>query len=202
MAATVARPGDARIDDVPVAARRMGVHTLLDRERTFGAEEIIVSKTDLRGVITYANDVFARTAGYSRAELEGRPHSIVRHPHFPGGVFRLLWDTITADREIFAFVKNLAKDGSYYWVLAHVTPTHGRDGQISGYHSSRRVPERAALDELSGLYAEMLDIERDIRNLHEAAEASATMVAARLASLGTTYDEFVWDIINRTGQEI
>ena len=202
MAAVAARPGDARLSDIPAAAHRMGAHTLLDRERTFGTEEIIVSKTDLRGVITYANDVFARTSGYSRAELEGQPHSIIRHPQFPGGVFRLLWQTISADREIFAFVKNLAKDGSYYWVLAHVTPTRGRDGSIVGYHSSRRVPERAAIEELAGLYADLLDVERAFRNRHEAAEASADLLSARLRALGATYDEFIWDIINRTGQEV
>lgn len=202
MAAVAARPGDARLGEVPAAARRLGAHTLLDRERTFGAEEIIVSKTDLRGVISYANDVFARTSGYTRAELEGAPHSIVRHPLFPGGVFRLMWDTLAAEREIFAFIKNLAKDGSYYWVLAHVTPTRGRDGRVSGYHSSRRVPERAALEELADLYADMLDVERENRNRHAAAEASAHLLADRLEAAGTTYDEFIWDIINRTGQEV
>ena len=92
-------------------------------ERTFGEDEIIVSKTDLTGRITYANDVFLRISGYAEAEVLGQPHSIIRHPGTPRAVFSLLWRTIESGREIFAYVVNRAKNGDHYWVLAHVTPT-------------------------------------------------------------------------------
>lgn len=169
-----------------------------DHELTFGAEEIIVSKTDTRGVITYANDVFVRVCGYSERELIGAPHNLIRHPDFPAGVFKLLWDTITRGQEIFAYVKNMARDGSYYWVLAHVTPTYDGRGRIVGYHSSRRCPERAAVTEVEALYDVMRAEERRHRHRKEAAEASLALVAGVLADKGVTYEEFVWDLIRRT----
>jgi len=100
-------------------------------ESHFGDDEIIVSKTDPRGVITYANEIFIRVSGYSEEELLGAPHSILRHPAMPRCVFKLLWDTIQGGREIFAYVVNLAKTGNHYWVLAHVTPSRRRCGRSS-----------------------------------------------------------------------
>ena len=93
------------------------------RERVFGEDEIIVSKTDLQGRITYANSVFLRVAGYAEEDVLGQPHSMIRHPGMPRAVFKLLWETIAGGREIFAYVKNLARDGDHYWVFAHVTPS-------------------------------------------------------------------------------
>ena len=92
------------------------------RERTFGPDELIVSKTDLKGRMTYANDVFLRISGYDLDELIGQPHSLIRHPEMPRGLFRLLWQRISTGHEVFAFINNLAKTGDHYWVLAHVTP--------------------------------------------------------------------------------
>nr|BFE86398.1 hypothetical protein GCM10020093_089990 [Planobispora longispora] len=114
-------------------------------ERTFAPDEIIVTKTDLKGHITYANDVFLRVSAYSEEEVLGQPHSLIRHPDMPRCVFALLWQEIRRGREIFAYVVNLAADGAHYWVLAHVTPSAGPGGQIVGYHSNRRVPGEAAL---------------------------------------------------------
>jgi PAS domain S-box-containing protein len=122
------------------AIRPTGVENLL------GEEELIVSKTDLKGRITYANDVFIRMAKYSYAELMGAPHSLIRHPDMPRSVFKLLWDTLQAKQEIFAYVVNLAKDGSHYWVFAHVTPTFDERGTIVGYHSNRRKPDPAQIE--------------------------------------------------------
>ena len=95
-------------------------------ERTFKEDEIIVSKTDLKGIITYANRTFLEVAMYSEDEVLGQPHSLIRHPDMPRCVFKLLWDTIQGGEEIFAYVKNMAKNGDYYWVFAHVTPTFNR----------------------------------------------------------------------------
>ncbi len=103
-------------------------------ERTFGPEEIIVSKTDPRGVITYANDVFVRVSGYAEPDILGKPHNLIRHPAMPRAVFRLMWDVIPTGQELFAYVLNLAADGGHYWVLAHVTPTFGPGRAITGYH--------------------------------------------------------------------
>ena len=112
-------------------------------ERRFAEDEVIVSKTDLRGHITYANEVFVRVSGFREDELLGAPHSIVRHPDMPRCVVQLLWDRIAAWHEVFAYVLNMSKNGDHYWVHAHVTPTFDEQGKIVGYHSNRRVPDAA-----------------------------------------------------------
>lgn len=89
-----------------------------NNEHALREDEFIVSKTDTRGVITYCNRTFMRISGFSEAELFGQPHNIIRHPDMPRGAFRLLWKQLQAGNEFFGYVKNLCKDGSYYWVLA------------------------------------------------------------------------------------
>jgi PAS domain S-box-containing protein len=163
-------------------------------ERRLGPDELIVSKTDRRGIITYANDAFLRISAYPEEDLLGQPHNVVRHPDMPRAVFKLLWDTISAGEEIFAYVVNLAGDGAHYWVLAHVTPSFDGAGQIVGYHSNRRAPDPAALDVIRPLYARLCDEERRHPGGQQATAASAAMLAGILAERGQTYDEFIWSI--------
>ena len=163
-------------------------------ERFFGEEEIIVSKTDLKGVITYANPVFLKIAGYTEDETLGQSHNLVRHPDMPRCIFRLLWDTIAGGREIFAYVKNMAKNGDYYWVHAHVTPTFDAAGRIIGYHSNRRVPERAAVASVDALYAQLLAEERRHSDWRQGMEASEQMLGGVLQRAGVEYDEFVFSL--------
>jgi PAS domain S-box-containing protein len=163
-------------------------------ERFFGDEEIIVSKTDPEGRITYANDVFLRVAGYRESEVIGQPHSLIRHPDMPRAVFKLLWDTIAAGHEIFAYVVNLAKNGDHYWVFAHVTPTFGPNGEIVAYHSNRRAPDRAAIAKIKPIYADLLAEER--RHPSKAAQiaASTDLLGRVVSQLGMPYDELVFTL--------
>ncbi len=172
----------------------MGKITPIDRERFFDQDEVIVSKTDAYGKITYANDVFTRVCGYSEQELLGQPHSIVRHPEMPRCVFKYLWDTISQGEEVFAYVKNMAKTGEYYWVLAHVTATYGRNGEIIGYHSTRRSPDRDAIKTLEPIYKTLLDIENSHSNSRNGLEASFAALVATLNGVQKSYDEFIWQI--------
>ena len=165
-------------------------------ERTFGEDEIIVSKTDQRGVITYANQVFARIAGYTIPELLGAPHSIVRHPAMPRCVFKLLWDTIQAGREIFAYVLNMARNGDHYWVLAHVTPTFDGAGTIIGYHSTRRCPSRAAIARIEPVYTALLAEESRHASKQDAIAAATRLLTQTLATARMNYDEFAWSLEN------
>ena len=126
------------------------------REAFFGDDEIIVSKTDLQGRIQYVNRTFIKISGYSEEEVLGQPHSLIRHPDMPRCVFKLLWDTLETKQEIFAYVKNMCKNGDHYWVFAHVTPTFGKDGQVIGYHSNRRTPERSQVALFTEVYRELL----------------------------------------------
>jgi PAS domain S-box-containing protein len=163
-------------------------------ERTIGDEEIIVSKTDRHGRITYANEVFQRVAGYRERELIGQPHSIVRHPEMPRCVFSVLWTTIEAGKEIFAYVLNMAKGGDHYWVFAHVTPTFGPHGDIIGYHSSRRSPDREAIRKIVPIYAQLLAEERKHAGKAEQIAASSTILTSMLSDAGVGYDEFVFSL--------
>lgn len=162
------------------------------RERTFSEHEIIVSKTDREGRITYANDVFLRISGYSEAETIGQPHSLIRHPDMPRCVFRLLWETIAGGKEIFAYVKNMASNGDHYWVLAHVTPTLSSAGEITGYHSNRRTPQRGALAIIEPLYRELLAEERKEPSKARQIERSAKVLDASVARTGLSYDAFMF----------
>ncbi len=153
-----------------------------------------MSKTDPRGVITYANDVFVRVSAYDEAEIIGQPHNLIRHPDMPRVVFKLLWDTLKADQEMFAYINNLAKDGAHYWVLAHVTPSHDAAGNIIGYHSNRRVPDRDAVAAAEDLYAALRAVEQRHPRPADAIEASMELFERRLGELGQTYDQFVWNL--------
>lgn len=162
------------------------------REVTFGEDEIIVSKTDVKGRITYANDVFLRVAGYAEDEVLGQPHSIIRHPSMPRSVFGLLWETLESGKEIFAFVKNITKLGDHYWVFAHVTPTFNA-GHIVGYHSNRRSPARAALPLVEALYTELREAEAKVARDRQV-EAGKAKLMELLAARQMTYEAFVFSL--------
>ncbi|MGY1699577.1 PAS domain-containing protein [Geodermatophilus sp. SYSU D00766] len=166
-------------------------------ERSFGADELIVSKTDGRGVITYANDVFLRVGAYSLDEVVGQPHSLIRHPDMPRAVFSLLWETLAARRELFAYIQNLAADGASYWVLAHVTPSHGPDGAVVGYHSNRRRPSRRALDRVRPLYRQLLAEERRHSTARAAVAASSALLHRLVAEQAASYEDLVWSVISQ-----
>jgi PAS domain S-box-containing protein len=163
-------------------------------ERTFAADELIVSKTDPRGVITYANDVFLRVSGYSRSELVGKPHRIVRHPDMPKAIFGLLWNTLAAKREVFAYVTNLAGDGAHYWALAHITPSYGYDGSVVGYHANLRRPAAGAVERIRPLYERLL-VEERRHSGSAAVAASSALLEQLIAEQAPSYEAFLWSVI-------
>lgn len=164
-----------------------------DQELVMKDNEFIISKTDLQGKITYANRTFIEYSGYSEKELLGAPHSIIRHPDMPRGVFKLLWDTVEQGSEICAYVKNLSKSGAFYWVFANITPVTDYHGAIVGYYSVRRKPKQEAVRSIEPLYREMLQAEQRT-NTKEAPSASLEMTAQKLRDLGIEYDEFVFTL--------
>jgi len=164
------------------------------RESPFSDHEIIVSKTDLKGRITYANDVFARVSGHTVNELLGQPQSIIRHPDMPRCVFKLLWDTIQAGEEIFAYVINMAKNGDHYWVLAHITPTFDANHTITGYHSFRRKPTNAQIAKIALIYKELLKEEHRPSNRKDGMHSAGELLNSYLRQKGISYDEFVFSL--------
>lgn len=164
------------------------------RESPFDDDEIIVSKTDLKGRITYVNDVFLRVSRYSHADILGQPHSIIRHPDMPRCVFKLLWDTIQARGELFAYVVNMASNGDHYWVFAHVTPSFDAAGNVIGYHSNRRKPDPAQLDKVVPLYRSLLERERQTDDRKRGMAQSHEFLISTLQAKGVAYDEFVFSL--------
>ena len=165
------------------------------RETFFPASEMIVSKTDLRGRLTYANGLFCRMAGYRESELMGQPHSIIRHPDMPRAVFKLLWDTLFEGREVFAYVKNMARSGAYYWVFAHVTPSFDQNKNIIGFHSNRRVPDRKTIETaIMPVYSAVLQEERRHHNGQAALAASFKLVVDFLESKNMSYVVFIFSL--------
>ena len=153
-------------------------------------EDFIVSKTDPKGRITYANRIFMDIAGYRESELLGVQHNIIRHPDMPRAVFKMMWETLQAGHEFFGIVKNMASDGSFYWTFANVTPTRDERGDTVGYYSVRRKPRAEAIALLAPLYAEMLAREK-AAGPKAAIDASRVILEQRCAASGVSYDEFV-----------
>ncbi len=151
--------------------------------------DFIVSKTDTKGRITYGNEIFTKMSGYSEAELLHAPHNILRHKDMPKVVFKLLWDRIKQKEPINAYVKNLTKDGNFYWVFANVTASFDDNNNIIGYYSVRRKPSSQGVKTIEPIYRELLDIE-----MKQGLLASENALNETLNKAGVSYDEFVLNL--------
>ncbi len=148
--------------------------------------DFIVSKTDLKGRITYCNKIFMDMAEYTEEELLDQPHSIIRHEDMPKAVFKYLWETIENKQEVFAYVINKTKEGNAYWVYANVTASLDANGNIIGYYSVRRKPNPKALETIIPLYKKMLEVEKS-----EGVSASFKVLTDILEKEGVGYDELI-----------
>ncbi|WP_345978503.1 PAS domain-containing protein [Sulfurimonas sp. HSL3-2] len=155
-------------------------------ERSLNNDDFIVSKTDTKGKIIYGNKIFIKISGYGESELIGQPHSILRHPDMPKVIFQLLWQRIQNKQEIFAYVKNLCKDGAYYWVFANVTVTQDEKGNIRDFHSVRRKPSQKAMETIPNLYKELVSAE-----ISGGIDASSKLLEKILDEKGVDYDNFI-----------
>ncbi|HCR85902.1 MAG TPA: chemotaxis protein [Alphaproteobacteria bacterium] len=167
---------------------------LTGKQRDMKDGDIIVSKTNLKGHVVYGNDVFCDIAGYTVSEIMGTPHSFLRHPDMPRCVFKLLWDSIQAGKEIFAYVVNRAKNGDHYWVMAHVTPSFDPTGNIIGYHSNRRKPSNSAINAISSLYKTLKQVESNSANPKDGMQAGYEHLIKILNEKNISYDEFILSI--------
>lgn len=169
--------------------------TVTGRERMFDPDEIIVSKTDLEGKIIYGNRCFYRLADLAEKDCMNVQHNIVRHPDMPRAVFDLLWRTIKGGSEIFAYVMNRSANGDHYWVFAHVTPSRDGSGNVVGYHSNRRVPNREVLNShIIPLYKQLSTIEQQHTSPKEGLAASTKVIDDLLAEKKTGFNEFMFSL--------
>lgn len=165
-----------------------------DEPRAFAVDELFFSTTDPRGIITSGNEVFVRISGYSTAELVGRAHNIIRHPDMPRAAFRLVWDRLKAGQPAAALVKNRAKDGRHYWVVALITPTP------TGYLSVRFKPSGPLLATTEALYAQMVAAETRAgttgANPRTVMDAGARVLTEALGGLKfANYEAFMWVLL-------
>ena len=158
-------------------------------EHKMGPDDFIVSKTDLKGRITYANRIFLKLGQYPLESLLNTQHNIVRHPDMPRGVYKMLWETLKQGSEFFGFVKNMCANGDYYWVFANVTPDYNVSGQPQGYYSVRRKPSDSALATIKPIYKEMLSIEKR-SGAKDGAEKSLAYLNRLLAEKNTNYKDY------------
>ncbi len=131
----------------------------IDEEVQFDGRSLI-SETDLKGVITYVNRKFTEMTGYTREEATGQPHNMLRHPDMPKAAFEGMWKVIKEGKIWDGYVKNLRKDGRYYWVIVHIVPKKDEDGNIIGYIASRKVADRSQIDMSIKLYKELIEKEK------------------------------------------
>ncbi|MBU0632227.1 PAS domain-containing protein [bacterium] len=128
-------------------------------EKFLNADDLIVSKTDILGNIKYANSTMLRISGTDLEELLGKNHNISRHPDMPRAIYKMMWDTIEDGKDFYCYIKNLGRDGSFYWVFAFITPDFDKDGNIIGYNSERRAPNPKAIVEISSIYQKLREKE-------------------------------------------
>lgn len=165
-------------------------------EIRMGDNDLIVSKTDIKGRITYCNRQFIKISGYHESELLGQPHNIIRHPDMPKAVYRLLWNTIENKEEFFGVVKNLCKNGAYYWTFANITPSFDAHEKVIGYYSARRQPKLGLIKQIEPLYAQMIAEEKKHGNhLEQAITASMQLLNNKCDQLGLSYNEAIYTSI-------
>jgi PAS domain S-box-containing protein len=160
--------------------------TPIEKEVVLKEEDFIISKTDLKSKILYGNRIFIEMSGYEEKELLGQPHNILRHPDMPRCAFKILYDHIENGKEWFGFVKNLRKDGGYYWVFANISPTFNSSGQIIEYYSVRRKPRDGFKSIIEPLYKHLLSIEQT-----GGMEASLREVENLLSKYKITFNELM-----------
>ncbi len=160
-------------------------------EAKFNVDEIFFSSTDTKGIILEGNRVFYDVAKYEPEEMIGKPHNIVRHPDMPKTIFKVLWDHIKSKKPIIAYVKNMTKDGSYYWVVALVLPIIGKDGKIKKYLSIRVKPTSKFFQYIPSLYKKLKEVEEKF-----GIDDALSFLNEELSNLGfKDYDTFMYSVL-------
>lgn len=164
--------------------------SVVDEEIILDKDKMLLSITDTKGVITYCNKDFVDICGYKEWELAGAAHNIIRHPDMPRFIFKFMWQRIQNKYNIIAIVKNLAKDGRYYWVMTDFVINEDENGNIVSYKAYRRPAPRKAIETLIPIYKQLLSIEQA-----NGVEASEAYFIGFLESKDTTYDDFIENLI-------
>ncbi|WP_445721901.1 PAS domain-containing protein [Flavobacterium sp.] len=164
---------------------------LIDKEVSWDKTQIIMSKTNPRGIIEYANEVFVDVCGYEDYELMGQPHNIIRHPDMPKVIFKVLWEKLKSGENFHAIVKNLAKSGRYYWVITDFEIAKNENGEIANYFARRRaIPQEVITNHIEPLYKKLLQIESAT-----GIEYSEKYLNGFLEEKSKTYVQYIMELI-------
>jgi len=167
---------------------------ILDEEIKFSKKKIIVSKTDVNGNIVFINNNFCDLTGYTREELMGEPHNILRHPDMPQAIFYMIWKSLFAGMEVSAIVKNVAKSGAYYWVIADFSMQRDNYGKLETFSSFKRAAPNYVTEGIEVLYSEMIAAERK-----GGMEASLLFLQNFLQERGVSYGEYLESLVTPKG---
>lgn len=165
--------------------------TPVNRARSIPADQLLVTHADLKGGITYANACFCQAQACDEKALIGQPHSMLRHPDMPAAVFQLIWQRIRDGEEVFAYVKNMACNGEYYWTLSHLTPHYDAQRRIDGYQCFRRAVSSRSIAAAEEAYRELRLIEHNTSSREQGVAASREHLDGMMRRSGISYDEWV-----------
>lgn len=169
----------------------MALVTPLNRERMIPVDQLLVTMADAKGAITYANHVFCQVQACPEHDLIRQPHNMLRHPDMPAAIFQLVWERLHAGREVFAYVKNLASTGEYYWTLSHLTANADIVGRVAGFQCCRRAVTAKSVAVIAPIYRELRGIEQAAASPEAGMAQSRRHLDALLAQRGQSYDEFI-----------
>ena len=167
---------------------------VLDEEIKFSKKKFIVSKTDTCGNILFINKNFSDISGYNEDELIGAPHNVMRHPDMPRSIFFLIWNSLQSGMAVSGVVKNLAKSGKYYWVIADFSFKRDRSGKIVSFTSFRRAAPQQVIDEIEELYATMISLEKK-----NGVKGSLGYLESFLEEKHLSYDQYLGELIKPKG---
>ncbi len=162
---------------------------ITNKEKKFDSHQMIVSKTDAKGTILFANENFIKISGYREDELVGKPHSLLRHPHMPKAIYHYMWKKLKEGKNVRIPLKNRTKSGDHYWVTTDFEIRRNRDGEIEGYIAFRHAAPRHLIKEIEPLYTELRDIETKL-SLFAAVQHLESMLAGK----GMDFDEYIKEI--------
>jgi PAS domain S-box-containing protein len=164
------------------------------KELKLHPKDMLVSKTDVKGVISYGNNTFVEISGYKESELIGMPHNILRHPDMPKAIFYLMWESIKNGKNIMAVVKNLSKNGDHYWVTTDFDIQRNREGKIRNFIAFRQAAPKNVVKVIEPLYATMLEIEEK-----HSMEESINYLEAFLEEKQMSYNQYIEDLAKPKG---
>ena len=168
----------------------------INEEIKLSPKRYIVSRTDADGIIEYGNDYFVEISGYKEDELVGQSHNLIRHPDMPRITFKLMWDRIKKGQNFMAVVKNLAKDGRYYWVFTDFESKFDPvTNKIVSHTAYRKAAPQKAIDKMIPLYKKLLELEET-----GGIEASEQYFNEFLKENNTDYDNFINELVGNSGQ--